>query len=312
MGSTSLVLAQAPTTTTEPPVVVTLREIASNPLTPVIAIVVAGLIIWFGWAMLGKHRGNDAAIEAVARKHGLRYLSSDPGVGQIRLQLFGGEQARVHNVLCADDGDGTECKAFEYVGTRMVTKQRTDTHRDGGIGFGPRLGTGSNDSGGLLGALGQSETYKVRQSTGKRRTGGIAKVPAYLPRMVIAAENTLSRIADPIGAADVQTESDEFNHMFDVRSENREFALAILDARMIDFMLDTGGNIAFETFGHWLCCSMDRVSPDQLPGVIRLMSELKRRIPPLVVNDYPLPSLVEEMSRPPAGYAPSHYGNNPK
>jgi len=207
------------------------------------------------------------------------------------MNLFGGQKPAIHNVVVKGSADGTDVRAFEYIPTRMVT--RTVVANEG-QGFG-------------LGEV--RRTSQSRRRSGRRRTAGAAKTSAYLPRLVVSVEKTSRKLLDVVGAADLELESDEFNRMFDVRTSDRNYAHAFLDARIIDFMVRTGGDVEFETFGHWIMLCLDRVEPEEMPAVCNLAGAFRDNVPDLVMADYALPSAEEDLARPPAGFEPSHYGN---
>lgn len=262
-----------------------LTSIGSSPwvLAGGATILIGAIAFWIYYRRNGASR--DVAIQQAAAAAGLHYASTDPEFSRVRMTLFGGEEAAIDNVVSKPYGDGTDVRSFEYILTRIVTTSVPDQEEYG------------------------RRTVQHRQRSGGRRCGGAAKISAFLPRMVISGEKTSRKLLDVVGAADIELESDEFNQMFDVRTTDRNFARAFLDARMIDFMVQTEGSVEFETFCDWIMLSLDRVAPSEMPAVCNLVAAFKTNLPKLIMADYPLPSAREELARPPAGFEPSHLGN---
>lgn len=87
------------------------------------------------------------------------------------------------------------------------------------------------------------ETYST-DSKGNRRTSHhhfsffILRFEARFPELVVSQEGFFSKIAQFFGYDDIDFESAEFSRKFVVRSPDKKFAYDIINARMIDYLLD--------------------------------------------------------------------------
>lgn len=75
------------------------------------------------------------------------------------------------------------------------------------------------------------------------------ELPIDAPRTSIRRENVLTRTADAAGVEDIDFESEEFNRTFRVSGDDPEFARALVDARMMAWLLDEAKHSGFELRG---------------------------------------------------------------
>lgn len=122
-----------------------------------------------------------------------------------------------------------------------------------------------------------------------RFTCGIASVPATLPRCTIRPEGFLSRLADIVGLDDIELESEEFNRAFNVTTDDRRFAFALVDQPMMAWLLDTANGCRYETSGPLLLCATKRRDPAEWPWALEQLESFCGRIPSVVQSLYPPP-----------------------
>ena len=77
----------------------------------------------------------------------------------------------------------------------------------------------------------------------------VSQLPAWWPDLVVVPETIITRAADHLTMNEVNLESDAFNRAFSVRSQDQRFANALLDARMMAWLLDLAGSWGFEIAG---------------------------------------------------------------
>lgn len=75
------------------------------------------------------------------------------------------------------------------------------------------------------------------------------ELPVDAPQTAIRRENVLTRAADVAGVEDIDFESEEFNRTYRVSSEDPKFARALVDARMMAWLLDEAKHSGFELRG---------------------------------------------------------------
>jgi hypothetical protein len=115
----------------------------------------------------------------------------------------------------------------------------------------------------------------------------LAPVEARCPRLEIAKENVLTRIADAFTFPDIEFESEEFNRRFNVKGDDRHFATAFCDARMMEWLLLHGDRYAFEVVGDRLLCWCRRVKPAGIVHLLGTASSFREQIPAVVRSMYP-------------------------
>ncbi len=113
------------------------------------------------------------------------------------------------------------------------------------------------------------------------------QVPFFCPRLTIGPEGLASRFADTIGVGrDIQFESEAFNRGFEVRATSRDFAFAVVDAGMMDWLLEQGRGVRFALFGNDLLLTSRQLPVEQTFTLGRTLAEFKRRIPRIVWSSY--------------------------
>jgi len=108
----------------------------------------------------------------------------------------------------------------------------------------------------------------------------------FLPYVSITHENLLTAIGDHLGFRDIDFESDDFNRLFNVRSQDREFAFKLIDARMMEWLLSTGGQFAFEIAGGKVLAYCRRLGPSDLIPIIGSAKAFHDHVPQLVWTEY--------------------------
>jgi hypothetical protein len=114
----------------------------------------------------------------------------------------------------------------------------------------------------------------------------IADVALSTPYVSVAKENLLTRAADHLGLKDIDFESEAFNRAFNVKAPDKEFAFKVIDARMEQFLLNSGGEFAFESVGPSLLVSCHRRAPSDLVPLLGTAKGFVDHIPRLVWTEY--------------------------
>jgi hypothetical protein len=74
----------------------------------------------------------------------------------------------------------------------------------------------------------------------------VTSFPAAWPSLVVEPERLTTQLSDAVSLGDIELESDAFNRRFDVRCDDRRFATAFLDARMMGWLLSLQDESGFE------------------------------------------------------------------
>ncbi|MFN2594713.1 MAG: hypothetical protein ABR579_07490 [Actinomycetota bacterium] len=129
-----------------------------------------------------------------------------------------------------------------------------------------------------------------RSRTYHRFSVVIAELECFLPAVTVSKENLLTKLADHVGFQDINFESEQFNRQFQIKSRDREFAFKLIDARMIQWFLSTGGGFNFETSAqNVLVYERKQKSPEELIPLFGTAKEFHDRIPRIVWSEYGTP-----------------------
>lgn len=117
----------------------------------------------------------------------------------------------------------------------------------------------------------------------ERFTCVVSAVPNEWPDVAVVPERLASRIRS-WAVPDIHTESDEFNRRFEVRSSDRRFALALVDQRLMRWLLEQLPGVGFEILGGRLMVFRPRplTSLDDVEEALDLFARLRERIPRVV------------------------------
>jgi hypothetical protein len=196
------------------------------------------------------------SIESVAARNGLEHSAVDPyGCTRVAFSLFRkGDGRVVEDVVWHQRPDGLVTRAFAF---SYYVEQEDD--------FG----------------------HVRRQHT--RFSCVMAQADGAWPEVSITREGFMEKALDLLGLGDIELESDEFNRRFALRSPDRRFAVTLVDARMIDFLLTTDARFGFFVKGRWILLVSDPVSPPLVPALMRLAETFIEHIPRVVYELWPSP-----------------------
>ena len=210
----------------------------------------AGLLIWAGWAANKRRR---EAFAALAKKLGLRYEPDDPyDTTELPFALFSlGSRRSAENMLSGETG-GIRVRLFDY--WYQVVQHNAN---------GPDT----------------TSTYRF--------SCAIGELDAQCPHLVLQHETFMTRLADHLGFRDIEFESEEFNKAFQVKSDDARFASALVDPRMMQWLLDEGGAAAYEVCGALALCYTHRVKPPEYESLLGVLRRFREHVPNVVSSLYP-------------------------
>jgi hypothetical protein len=226
-------------------------------LVALVACAVIGLVV-VPW-LLAQRRVEDMA--TVAARHGLEYSRLDPfGCTRVAFPLFRkGDGRTAENVVWRDREDGLALRAFDF---SYFVEARSDT--------------------------GQVHRTHTRFSC------VMAQVDGSWPDVSITREGFVERALELVGLGDIDLESDEFNRRFALRSPDRRFAVTLVDARMIDFLVSTEALFAFFVKGRWVLLVSEPVPPGMVPALMGVAERFVDTIPRVVYELWPSPFRDDE------------------
>jgi hypothetical protein len=212
----------------------------------VLVVAVAGAIAWLAYKAKQKRR---EALFVFASQHGLEYSRQDVW-----------SLDRSYGFALFGKGDGRGCEnvltgRWEALPLREADYWYYDETSDG--------------------RGGHSRSYKYFSVI-------VADLTCALPHMSIERENVMTRLADHLGFHDIEFESEQFNRAFRVSSGDRAFAFRLIDARMMQWLLQAGEGFSFEVLGPNLLVSSPRRRPADLPPLLEVAAAFDTHIPELV------------------------------
>lgn len=130
-------------------------------------------------------------------------------------------------------------------------------------------------------AYSRTEHHVVRLSC------AMVAIPGGWPSLTIRPTTTLSSAVGELTGTEIGFESEAFGRAFDVRSEDRRFASALIDARMIEWLLELAPRAGFEIRGPWILAYRAQVQPSELEEVLSVLDGFIDRIPRAARSLYP-------------------------
>jgi hypothetical protein len=122
-------------------------------------------------------------------------------------------------------------------------------------------------------------------------TCAVIPVPSSWPDLVVEPERVPTKVADALGLRDIDMELESFNRAFEVRSSEPRFASALLDARMMEWLM-TSAPAAFgvEIVGGRLLGFVPEVYPWQTESLLVTVKAFLDQVPSIVGSLYPGPA----------------------
>jgi hypothetical protein len=114
-------------------------------------------------------------------------------------------------------------------------------------------------------------------------------VDAACSPLLIDEENLFTRLGDHLGFRDIEFEPEAFNKRFTVKSPDRKFANDLVDARMIDWLMQHGGGFQFDVAGDRILVSCRKRAPTELVSLFGTLQGFREQFPRVVFSLYPKP-----------------------
>lgn len=219
----------------------------------IVVLIVAALAggVYLSWYLKKKRR---EALAAMASQLGLQY-SSDDTIGCLGFPF---------RLLTKGDGRGTENVMWgTWQGIPMTE-------------FDYWYYDESTDSEGRT-----SKSYY-------RFSCAVTEIVAACSPLTIDRENLLTRLADHMGMHDIEFELEAFNKVFNVKSHDRKFANDMIDARMMQWLIDVDGAFEFELSAKWVMAFSKKRAPSELVPLLGTAQQFLEHVPHVVYDLYPV------------------------
>jgi hypothetical protein len=221
-------------------------------------LVLVGLGIWYSWYAKKKRR-EELAI--AAKQLGLQY-SADDVFGCLALPfglLRKGDGRGTENVLWGT-WQGLDLREFDYWYYDETTDSEGHTSR----------------------------SYSHFSCV-------VTQVQLTAAELSVTRENIFTRFADHVGLRDIEFESEQFNREFNVKSGDRKFANDVLDARMMQWLMETEGGFAFEMNGPYVLTYCKRLRPVELTPLLGVLKGYVDHVPKVAYSYYGDPAKAAEL-----------------
>jgi hypothetical protein len=205
-------------------------------------------------------------LERLARAMGFSFSSGDPfDSTRVPFTLFRlGDGRQAQNVLWGAGGDGAPVRAFDFA-------------------FYDEYENGDRPA-----SLLSTDPEPLSPPTRRYRHFScvVAELPVVWPHLSIQPERGVTKWIGGLDVADIEFESGEFNRLFRVTCDDRRFAQVFIDAQMIELLISTRGECAFEVRGRWMLLATKQVEPKLVPGLVKLSERFRTTIPPLAHDGF--------------------------
>jgi len=113
----------------------------------------------------------------------------------------------------------------------------------------------------------------------------VVPAPVFCPHTTLGPESFMSRIGRALGFHDIDFESEDFNRNMKVKSAEPKFANYLVDARMMQWLLENKG-WEFELSGQSLLAYCKKVKPPEIVNVIAAVEGFHQHIPKVIEDTY--------------------------
>ena len=134
-----------------------------------------------------------------------------------------------------------------------------------------------------------SPTSAAERDDYERYTCVLTQAPEAWADLSVVPERLASRMRDVLALPDIGTESVEFDRRFEIRSADRRFASAFVDALLMAWLLEQAPGVGFEILDGWMMVFRPRAttSVDDVGRALDLHEAFLERIPRVVFPGRP-------------------------
>ena len=123
--------------------------------------------------------------------------------------------------------------------------------------------------------------------TVRRHVCASAALALGCPRLEVRPRDAMSRVTDTFGGTDVELELEAFGRRFRVRCDDRRFAVAFCDQRMMRAMMALPPGVAIAVNEDRLLVSATDLRPSEMLLLLEAARAMRRAVPPVLAGMYP-------------------------
>jgi len=128
--------------------------------------------------------------------------------------------------------------------------------------------------------------WRAAEDEPERFSCAMVRIPDGWPSLLVRRRGSFDVARDAVGLGDVQFELEAFNRLFEVRAADRRFASAVVDQRMMSWLLEPGPVHGFQLHRGWLLAWMPRLQPSEFERALTMAEVFHERIPRAVWSLY--------------------------
>jgi hypothetical protein len=125
--------------------------------------------------------------------------------------------------------------------------------------------------------------WRVRSAV----TCGVVTLPFACPRLEVAPRELWDDMAETLTGEAIALELEAFNRRFRVECEDRRFAVAFLDQRMMEAMLGLPARTSLSLNLDTLLLTCPPLPAEEVLGLLEVARRLRARVPHVVPSLYP-------------------------
>jgi len=111
-----------------------------------------------------------------------------------------------------------------------------------------------------------------------RYSCSMVRIPGGWPPLLVRRKGRLDVARSAAGLGGQEFELENFNRAFEVRSDDRRLASAVVDQRMMGWLLESDPVLGFQLQHGWLLSWMPRLPPQELERVLTMVEGFHERI----------------------------------
>jgi hypothetical protein len=130
------------------------------------------------------------------------------------------------------------------------------------------------------------EYWRPAEDEPVRYSCAMVRIPEGWPSLLVRRQGPLDVARSAAGLGGQEFELETFNRRFEVRADDRRLASAMVDQRMIGWLLESDPALGFQLQRGWLLAWMPRLPPQELERVLTIAEGFHERIPRAVWSLY--------------------------
>lgn len=130
------------------------------------------------------------------------------------------------------------------------------------------------------------EYWRAADEERERFSCAMVGIPNGWPSLLVRRRGLFDVARDTVGLRNLEFELEAFNEVFEVRAADRRFASAVVDQRMMRWLLEPVAVHGFQLHRGWLLAWMPRLQASELDRVLTTVEVFHERIPRAVWSLY--------------------------